>query len=88
MSDRFGDKQAYDLSEIMNHRAPLTLRVNPLKTSRDSVISIDDVVHETMEKSLSHSNRILSLRNQSHSKKPVQCSGNGRIQEWEVLDPG
>ena len=38
MSRQYGIKKAMQLSEIMNHRAPLTLRVNPLKISRDSFL--------------------------------------------------
>lgn len=38
MSNRYGERKAFDISEVMNHRAPLTLRINPLKISREEVL--------------------------------------------------
>lgn len=38
MSKQYGRGQAFEISEIMNHRAPLTLRINPLKISRDQFV--------------------------------------------------
>jgi 16S rRNA C967 or C1407 C5-methylase (RsmB/RsmF family) len=76
MSQRFGEKRAYDLSEIMNHRAPLTLRINPLKISRDNVIVIDYIVYKAVEKSLPYSNRLFALWSKNRSEKAVQPSRN------------
>jgi len=49
MERRFGAQRAYELSEIMNHRAPLTLRVNPLKVSREDVPSVVTAVDSEVE---------------------------------------
>lgn len=38
MTVQYGRSKAMELSEIMNHRAPLTLRINPFKISRDAFV--------------------------------------------------
>ena len=38
MCKQFGNDKAFQLSQIMNQRAPLTLRINPLKITRDKFI--------------------------------------------------
>lgn len=38
LARQYGVQRAMEISEVMNHRAPLTLRINPLKISRDKFV--------------------------------------------------